>query len=118
MSHAARILIVEDEPNARAALRELLSDEGYDVRSAADGNDARRRLDDFAPDLLLTDVHMPGMDGLGLVAAARRRDHAPAVVLMSARDDGGAADAPWLEKPIDIDALLAIIATELRARRH
>jgi two-component system response regulator HydG len=117
MSHAARILVVDDEPNARSALSELLRDEGYDVLSAANGLDARRRLDDFWPDLVLTDLHMPGLDGRALLDAARARVNAPAVVVMSARD-GERLNAPCLRKPIDIDELLHVVAAQLRGRSH
>ncbi len=60
MRPATRILIVDDGPNARNALTELLRDEGYEVSSAVDGTAAQARLAEFQPDVLLTDVHMPG----------------------------------------------------------
>src|SRR6188508_1360186 len=70
----ARILIVDDEANARMALAELLRDEGYAVETAADGFKALPKLEEFAPDLLLTDLKMPGMDGIELGRRARERD--------------------------------------------
>ena len=60
----ARILVVDDEVNARTALVELLRDEGYAVEAAADAFKALAKVADFAPDLVLTDLKMPGMDGL------------------------------------------------------
>ena len=56
MDSKGRILVVDDEANARTALVELLREEGYSVESAADGFKALPKLDDFAPDLLLTDL--------------------------------------------------------------
>src|SRR3954463_6751597 len=52
-----RILIVDDEPNARSALAELLRDEGYEVASVADGLSAKSRIAEFRPDVLITDLH-------------------------------------------------------------
>ena len=64
MEPKGRILIVDDEVNARTALVELLRDEGYVTESAADAFKALGKLADFAPDLVLTDLKMLGMDGL------------------------------------------------------
>jgi DNA-binding response OmpR family regulator len=113
-----RILVVDDEPNARTALSELLRDEGYDVSSANDAELAQARMIEFHPDLVLSDVHMPGAGGLGLLAAARAATHGPEVVLMSARPQPEAADAPFVCKPIDIELLLTIIETVIARRRR
>src|SRR5215510_13712835 len=89
-----RILIVDDEVNARTALAELLREEGYAVETAADGFKALPKLEEFAPDLLLTDLKMPGLDGITLMRKARDLDPDLAVVVMTAF---GAVDAaaPW-----------------------
>jgi two-component system response regulator HydG len=104
MRAATRILIVDDEPNARTALSELLRDEGYEVASADDGATARERLADFHPDVVLTDAQMPALDG------------APTVVLMSARPRPAGSVAPFVGKPIDIDQLLRTVEGALRRR--
>ena len=119
-----RILVVDDEANARTALAELLRDEGYTVETAADGFKALPKLDDFAPDLLLTDLRMPGMDGLELMAKARALDAEMVVVLMTAH---GAVDsavaamrqgaADYLAKPINMDELVIVLARELERRQ-
>ena len=117
MRPTTRILIVDDEPNARTALSELLRDEGYEVSSAVDGVAARARLAEFRPDVILTDVHMPGGDGLGLLETARGMpDGGPAVVLMSARPQPHGVDEPFVGKPIDIDELLATVESALHRR--
>lgn len=110
-----RILLVDDDPNAREALCELLADEGYDVDIAVDGESACARLRSFHPDLVLTDLMMPRLDGLGLLALLREMLDPPAVVLMSARSDT-TADAPLVRKPIAIEDLLHTLACTLAAR--
>ena len=112
-----RLLIVDDEPNARSALSELLRDEGYDVASAADGLSAKRRIAEFRPDVLLTDVHMPGVGGLDLLALARAMRDGPEVVLMSARPQPSGVAAPFVGKPIDIAELLSIVEATAPPRR-
>lgn len=112
----ARILIVDDEPNARTALSELLHDEGYEVSTANDGRAAQARIAEFRPDLVLTDVQMPGLDGLGLLAETCPTT-GPAVVLMSARPRPRGAAAPFVGKPIDIEELLATVERTLARRR-
>jgi DNA-binding response OmpR family regulator len=97
---AARILIVDAERNARNALSELLHDEGYDVSTAIDGAAAKTRIAEFHPDLVLSDVQIDGT----------------AVVLMSARPRSSAAGSPCIDKPIDIEKLLATVQTTLARR--
>ena len=65
MASRGRILIVDDEANARAALSEILREEGYTTETAADGFKALGKLEEFAPDVVLTDFKMPGLDGIG-----------------------------------------------------
>jgi DNA-binding NtrC family response regulator len=119
-----RILVVDDEANARSALAELLREEGYVVETAADGFKALPKLDDFAPDLLLTDLKMPGMDGMELMKRAWEGDPERVVVVMTAYGSvdtavaamrQGAAD--YLTKPINVDELTLVIARVLERRR-
>jgi len=63
---AARILVVDDNPQNAKLARILLSSEGFDVRTTADAEEALRVLDEFSPDLILMDLQLPGMDGLEL----------------------------------------------------
>src|SRR5438477_11038975 len=70
-----RILIVDDEANARAALSEILREEGYATETAADGFKALGKLEEFAPDVCLTDLKMPGLDGIGLMEKASTAFH-------------------------------------------
>ncbi len=124
MDPRSRILIVDDEVNARTALAELLRDEGYAVETAADGFKALPKLDDFAPDLVLTDLKMPGMDGIDLMRKSRERDPERVVVVMTAY---GAVDtavsamregaADYLTKPINVEELSLVLERALERRR-
>jgi DNA-binding NtrC family response regulator len=119
-----RILIVDDEVNARTALAELLREEGYAVETAADGFKALPKLEEFAPALLLTDLKMPGMDGLELMKKSLERDPECVVVVMTAY---GAVDtavkamregaADYLTKPVNLDELTLVLRRELERRR-
>jgi DNA-binding NtrC family response regulator len=124
MEPRGRILIVDDETSARVALGELLGDEGYAVETAADGFKALAKLEGLAPALVLTDLNMPGMDGIELMRKARARDPEVAVVVMTAF---GAIDtavaamregaADYLTKPINADELLLVLERALERRR-
>jgi DNA-binding NtrC family response regulator len=119
-----RILIVDDEANARTALAELLRDEGYAVETAADGFKALPKLEEFVPDLVVTDLKMPGLNGLELMQKLRERDPDAVVIVMTAF---GAVDsavqamkqgaADYLTKPVNVDELSLVLKRELERKR-
>jgi DNA-binding NtrC family response regulator len=130
-----RVLVVDDEANARNALAELLRDEGYVTEVAADGQHALRMLESFEPDVVLTDLKMPVMDGIKLLELGRARaPHASFVVMTAFGSIETAVEAikrgaeNYLTKPLDLDAVSALVlraaekaklsreASELRAR--
>ena len=120
MNKKPRILIVDDEPQLTRVLRTGLSSRGYEVRTAADGLSAFETFGDWAPDLVITDLAMPNMDGLELCRRLRAISSVPIIVL-SAKDeektkvealDLGADD--FVTKPFGIDELLARIRSSLR----
>src|SRR5262245_31283335 len=77
-----RVLVVDDEANARSALVELLQDEGYEVESASDGRKALQVMGEFEPEVVLTDLKMPVLDGLELLKRGRGvTPHASFVVM-------------------------------------
>jgi two-component system chemotaxis sensor kinase CheA len=80
-----RILVVDDALTIRELQRSILERAGYDVATAADGEDALRRLGERAADLVLTDIEMPRMDGLALTEAIRARDDATPVLILTSR---------------------------------
>ncbi|HWM88072.1 MAG TPA: sigma-54 dependent transcriptional regulator [Kofleriaceae bacterium] len=115
---------MDDEADASAALAELLRDRGYLVETARDGFKALPKLKEFAPDLLLTDLRMPGMDGLSLMRRAREIDPDCVAIVMTAY---GALDTAmaamrhgatdYVTKPIHVDELLRVIEPVLERRR-
>jgi two-component system response regulator AtoC len=79
-----RVLVVDDEENVRLVLRTLLKKHGYEVEVADGGEAALLSLDSFDPDVILTDVRMPRMGGLDLLAALAAKQHPATVIVMSA----------------------------------
>jgi DNA-binding NtrC family response regulator len=122
----ANILVVDDEPNARSALAEILKGEGYAVETAGDGFKAMARLSNFSADLVLTDLKMPGMDGVELMGKLKEQNPETPVVLMTAFGAvetavsamrQGAAD--YLTKPLNTDELLLVLERALeRTKLH
>src|SRR5512138_436008 len=116
MARTGRILVVDDEVNARTALAELLRDEGYDVETAADAFKALGKYESFTPHVVVTDLKMPGMDGIELVKKIRASEDPAAVVVMtafgavsSAVDAMRAGAAEYLTKPLNFDELLVVL---------
>ncbi len=116
MVRSGRVLVVDDEVNARTALAELLRDEGYDVETAADAFKALGKYASFSPHVVVTDLKMPGMDGIELVKKIRADEDAAAVVVMTAFGAvstavtamrAGAAD--YLTKPLNFEELLVVL---------
>jgi DNA-binding NtrC family response regulator len=112
-----RVLVVDDEPSARAALGELLRDDGYAVETAADGLSALRMLESFDPDVVLTDLHMPMLDGMGLLQQGKELVPHAAFVVMTAHGSIAMAVGAikhgaenFLTKPLDLDAVSALVA--------
>ena len=117
-----RTLMVDDEPGVLYTLREVFADRGHEAVTAKSGADALGKLEGI--DAVVTDLAMPGMDGLTLIAAIRERDPALPVVLLTAHGSErvavsavkqGAYD--YLRKPFDIDELVLVIERALEARR-
>jgi two-component system KDP operon response regulator KdpE len=117
---AERILIVDDEAQITRVLRAALSAQAYHVRIANDPEEALRLFEDWSPDLIVTDLMMPGISGIEVCKAIRERTSTPIIVL-SVRDqerskiealDAGADD--YVTKPFSIQELLARIRAHLR----
>lgn len=120
MSQQPRILVVDDEPQIARVLRTGLKTHGYDVRVASDGVSALETFGDWPPDLVITDLAMPNMDGLKLCRRLRETSQLPIIVLSVRGEektkvealDAGADD--YVTKPFGMDELLARIRALLR----
>jgi two-component system, OmpR family, response regulator PhoP len=109
-----RVLVVDDEKYVRGFLRDLLAAWGYEVDVAADGREGLRLLVDRAWDLLVTDLHMPGLSGLDLVEMVRLRGSALPIVMLTALTGDAAPhterlDFKLLPKPVQIQELEAVV---------
>ena len=113
------ILVVDDESAIRDLVCALLTDEGYTVQSAADGQAALDRIAQDPPDLVISDVMMPRRDGYSVLQTIRRAGIMIPVVLMSAAPPRqGVVTAPVIAKPFDLDILLAQVQRLLAIARR
>ncbi|WP_437631033.1 sigma-54-dependent transcriptional regulator [Sorangium sp. So ce854] len=117
---SSRVLVVDDEASARSGLEKLLRQEGYAVDAAGDGAEALEIAAERPPDVVVTDLKMPKMDGMALLGKLREQDPSLPVIVVTAFGDvtsavqamrAGAED--YLTKPVDFDALLLSIERAL-----
>ncbi len=120
------ILIVDDNAQNLKLARVILSVEGYDVRTAANAEEALRVLHDFSPRLILMDIQLPGMDGLELTRLLRRdptRQDIRIVALTAYARKGDEDKAlaagcdGYITKPIDVERLPRLVAEHLARAR-
>lgn len=122
-TRATRILVVEDEPDIAYLLRFIMERQGFGVDSRADGRAALEALEGPVPDLILTDLMLPYLDGVELIQRVRERDgwKTVPIVMLTARSgesdivrafDNGADD--YIVKPFQPDELLARVKRLLR----
>jgi len=123
MAEHKHILVVDDESQITRVLRTSLSSHGYDIRAANDGETALEIMKDWKPDLVITDLAMPNMDGLELCRRLRTKTQVPIIVLSVRGEertkvkalDAGADD--YVTKPFGMEELLARVRANLRRER-
>lgn len=120
----ARVLVVDDDPGLRYTLVEILEAEGLEVTSVDSGEAALLALRSGAYSLVITDLRMPGLDGMGLLAALRREPRPPRVVMITAHGSertaveamkAGAWD--YLRKPFEVEELLRVVERAVETLR-
>jgi two-component system response regulator AtoC len=120
MLRPSRVMVVDDDAETLALLHEIVAKEGYEVETAEDAETALRRLGEWHPELIITDIHMPGMDGLDLLAAVREKEPDIPVVLLTAYGSlktavdaikAGAFD--YLSKPFVVEDIRLVVRRAL-----
>jgi two-component system, NtrC family, response regulator AtoC len=122
-----RVLVVDDEENIRVVLKTLLKRTGYEVETAANGEEALAAVDSFGPDFVLTDVRMPKMGGLDLLTTLKAKNSDATVIVMSAYGNVEAAleamklgAYDYVQKPFKNDEIVLVLrkAEEREALRR
>jgi two-component system KDP operon response regulator KdpE len=119
-AEASKVLVVDDEPQITRVLRTVLMSQGYQVRTAAEGESALTNFKEWNPELVITDLYMPHMDGVELCRRIRAISAVPIIVLSVKGEertkvealDSGADD--YVTKPFGIDELMARVRAALR----
>jgi DNA-binding response OmpR family regulator len=117
-----RVLVIDDDPSIRQVVGYVLSDEGYQVDEAANGERALEAIARHHPDLILLDMKMPVMDGWEFARRYRERhDRRAAIIVITAATDAALRGAhveadDFLAKPFDLDTLIECVAATLRFR--
>ncbi len=118
-----RVLVVDDEANLSDLLRMALQNEGWDARTAANGQEALNVVREFAPDLLVLDIMMPGIDGMEVLRRIRDAGNDVPVLFLTAKDavedriagiSAGGDD--YLTKPFNLEEV--VVRLRAMARRH
>src|SRR5262247_2752017 len=120
VTEKSRVLVVDDEPQITRVLRTVLTSQGYQVRVAAEGESALSNLAEWRPELVITDLYMPRMDGIELCRRIRAVSSVPIIVLSVKGEERTKVDAldsgadDYVTKPFGMDELLARVRAALR----
>jgi signal transduction histidine kinase len=119
-----KVLLIDDEEAARYGIRRALANQGYDLDEAADGSSALAKIEAQKPDVVVSDINMPGVDGLTLVQRLSSLPEAPLAVLITAHGSENVAVQAlragaynYLSKPFDVDELRIAVANAVEKQR-
>src|SRR5437868_5696345 len=124
MLRQSRVMVVDDDADTLSLLCEVVAKEGYQVETAEDAETALQKLSEWQPDLVITDIHMPGMDGLALLAAVREKAPDVLVILLTAYGSlktavdaikAGAFD--YLSKPFVVEDIRLVVRRALEHKK-
>jgi signal transduction histidine kinase len=131
LARPPKVLLIDDEEAARYGIRRALANQGYQLDEAADGASALSKIEAGGPDVVVSDINMPGVDGLTLVEQLRGKPEAPLVILITAYGSENVAVQAlragaynYLSKPFEVDELRVAVANAvdkqrlLRENRH
>ena len=116
----SRVLVVDDEPQITRVLRTVLTSQGYQVRTAPEGETALSSFREWSPELVITDLFMPRMDGVELCRRIRALSPVPIIVLSVKGEESAKVEAldsgadDYVTKPFGIDELMARVRAALR----
>jgi two-component system, OmpR family, KDP operon response regulator KdpE len=120
VAEKSRVLIVDDEPQITRVLKTVLTSQGYEVRTASEGESALANFNEWRPELVITDLYMPHMDGMELCRRIRAQSNVPIIVLSVKGEEGTKVEAldsgadDYVTKPFGTDELLARVRATLR----
>ena len=120
VAEKSRVLIVDDEPQITRVLKTVLTSQGYEVRTASEGESALASFTEWRPELVITDLYMPHMDGIELCRRIRAQSKVPIIVLSVKGEEGTKVEAldsgadDYVTKPFGTDELLARVRANLR----
>ena len=116
------VLVVDDQPGIRRLLMEVLTEEGYNVDTAANGYECIEKAKDIKPDMILMDMKMPGMDGIETLRELKHLNQADKVIMMTAYGELGLVNIAkelgayaYVTKPFDIIELCTMIGQVISA---
>lgn len=120
--HRGQVLIVDDDPNCVRGLSVLLSEDGFSVRTASNGDEALAIIEQEPPDAIVSDIDMPGLDGFGLLRAVRMRYPEIVMIMISGTHHGSAVleqgALAYVGKPIQIDEIVSMLDAGLQLRQE
>ena len=120
VAESSRVLVVDDEPQITRVLKTVLTSQGFSVRAAAEGESALASFKEWSPELVITDLCMPHMDGVELCRRIRETSNVPIIVLSVKGEERNKVDAldsgadDYVTKPFGIDELMARVRAALR----